>query len=516
MPGVDDPRCVQSVARLPVAAALDQQQPAGQPGAGEAGRDLHRPVQLGQGGVRTSGGAPGVDQPEARLQVVGLLLDRRREVLDGLRVPAVHARQGPQAGVRPRLGGVEAHGRRELFGRAVRVAGGEERGPELLAQGRVVRRLGDSRAEELDRLGRPSVPQRRHAARLPGARAPQQALVRPHQRVRRLRRVAAALVQVRLRPLGIPGFAVRRRQVVVDVPGRRPDRERPLQVLDGPRRVASGQGRAADARQRRGGRRVDRQRLLEQRLGVLRAAVVEVQLAEVDERGKVGGGEIDGALEALDRPRLVAGRPVEPGEVVGPAHLPRRERLRVRERGLRRLVEAGGHQDQAQLAVGGGPRGGGSAGLLGAPPGVAALPDLRPDRFRKPGEVGHDERRRGGRAGRGGGRGRRGVAGGRAAAGEGEDHRGGQRERRARVPARPARHRLGCRSRSRGCCVSARAPARPARHRRRPPHRDAAGGRPVGLRRAHGGHRRRLPAAPASPGERIRHRGRPVPCVRVV
>ena len=109
---------------------------------------------------------------------------------------------------------------------------------------------------------------------------------------------------------------------------------------------------------------LQRQRFREMRPRLLRMTGVELQIAKPHQRRHIVGFELDGSLERCDGARDVAVLPVDVAEVVRPAKILRRERLRVQKAGLRRVAMIGGHQNPAKLAVRVGKLAGAGAGVL--------------------------------------------------------------------------------------------------------------------------------------------------------
>ena len=198
----------------------------------------------------------------------------------------------------------------------------------------------------------PSRAERARPTPLVGQRAVQQAGRLLQERVGKSRRPSSPLPQILLREIQPAQLPVRHAEAVMEARRPRIDRQRPFQVGNGPRRVLAHERRAPDPSQDRGRRRLHGQRPVEHPLGLRRLSLIEMHLAQPDQRRQVVGLQVQDPPETLHRPFPLPGRLVEMGQVVRPADRTGNPRLRVQVGVLRRLVEPGSLQQQAELAVG--------------------------------------------------------------------------------------------------------------------------------------------------------------------
>ena len=138
---------------------------------------------------------------------------------------------------------------------------------------------------------------------------------------------------------------------IVDVRGLWIHRQGFLQMLHGPDVVLTRRGCPSQADPRPGRAGLKRQRLCEQRLGRLRPALCEVHFPERDQRRHIVGSQREGLFEGCRGLRECAPGRVQVPEIVRPASVARRQRLRVEVEGLWRVAVAGRHQHVAHLAV---------------------------------------------------------------------------------------------------------------------------------------------------------------------
>ncbi len=352
MARVHQQRFAQPLACLSRAAELQQDDGAHHPCLRERGIDPDRLGELRRRLFQPSGQPKGFRQPEPRLQVVRPQLDRRRVALRRLRVPAAHAQDHTDSELRLLEIGRDAQRRLELGDGAFGVAPHHQGGPQPVPQGGVVRRLGQPLPEDRRRRVEAARVHGPHSADLVGESAPQQTVVRLHQRVRGRRHALASTLQVRLGGVQIAQRAVRHPQVVVQTPRGRLQREGALQVTDRPARVPRGEGSPPGAGQRRCRGGIDRQRALERHRRLGGTPTVELHPPEPYQRREVRGFEGERPGKELGRPLAIPPLAIQVREIVGPAHDAGRQSMRIQVRNLRPLAVVGGHQDETELAVG--------------------------------------------------------------------------------------------------------------------------------------------------------------------
>ena len=173
----------------------------------------------------------------------------------------------------------------------------------------------------------------------------------------------------------------------------RVQRQRLLQVLHRTRLVSPCLSDAAQPFEGRSGTWVDFARPEEQPLGILVSPLIQVCLAEANDRRQVGWAELERSFERLQRVRAIAGEQVKLSQVVGPLRVARRQRLCVAQAGLGGRVVPGRHQDQADVTVGLGELFRGHLGRSGPcrESGIS-IADLCLHRLRQPREIGHRDR----------------------------------------------------------------------------------------------------------------------------
>src|SRR5207253_4577421 len=106
-----------------------------------------------------------------------------------------------------------------------------------------------------------------------------------------------------------------------------------------------------EAEQRRPRAWLKRQSSFEPGAGLCRMPFIEVQVAEPHQGRDVRGFQLERSLEGCDRIRQIAVLPMQVTEIVGPAEVRRRQRLRVEEARLRRITLIGSHEQLTELAV---------------------------------------------------------------------------------------------------------------------------------------------------------------------
>ena len=345
-------RPVQPIACLPMPSELDERHSPPHPGLIGGRVDLDHPLERRLGFGQSSGEAQRVGQPHPGVHVVRPAPDRGLVARDRLAVATVAGQQLAQTEVR--VGKVRGHRQRrfELRHRAADVARHAQRHAETVPQRRIVRRQRETGPERRRRLGVATGTQRTRAASLVGQRAVQQADRLLQERVGESRRSAAPLPQILLRQIQPAQLPVRHAEAVVEARRPRIDGQRALQIRGGPRGVLTCERGASDAGEDRGRGRLQRQRPVVHPLGFHRLPLIEEHLAEPDQRRQVLRIELDHVPEVVERPSPLSRQLVQMGEVVRPAGRAGHLRPRVQVGVLRRSVEPGRLQHQAEVAEG--------------------------------------------------------------------------------------------------------------------------------------------------------------------
>ena len=306
-----------------------------------------------------------------------------------LGVTAVHAQYHPDSEVRLLEVRRDPQRRLELLDGARGIAGHHQGCPQPVPQRGIARGLGQPLAEDRRCRVEPPGVHGPHAPDLVRESAPQQAVVRLHQRVRRRRHALAPPLQMRPGRVEVAQRPVRHAQVIVQAGSRRRDRQRAFEVPHRPPRIARRQGRAPGAGQGRGRGRIDGQRPLERGARRGRTPAVELHAPEPDQGRQVARLQCEGAAIEVRRTLAVTPLAVQVGEIVGPAHGGSRQPVRVPQGDLGPVPIVGGHQDEAERAVGVSQRGRRRPGIVrrGRHGGVP-FPQLRLHRRGQSREVG--------------------------------------------------------------------------------------------------------------------------------
>ena len=240
----------------------------------------------------------------------------------------------------------------ELGGGAGGIAAEIQRGAELVMERRLARRHLDPAAKGLGGACPIAIVERLRAAHFVGDGALKQGIQLQHQGIRRPDLPRTAQPHVLFGTAAVAQPAIRERERIMDRGRARIDRERPRQVIDGSTVIRASQRRPAHPEQRRERLRLARQRFGKQRLGQRRLPAIEVSLSQPHQRTDIIRLKRAGAFEGGDRLRAVAAQLVEMAQIVWPARIASRQRLRIHKTRLRRLTVFGGHQQLAHLAVG--------------------------------------------------------------------------------------------------------------------------------------------------------------------
>ena len=226
-----------------------------------------------------------------------------------------------------------------------------------------------------------------------------------HQRIFRENGDVGALAQVRFGLLDLSQSTVGERQRIVNADRGLPAQPQPLlQKPDGARIVVRRERGAADADVRDDRLWLHVELRPEQRLGVLGSSLQEIHVPQRQQGHCVVGSDAQDVVEGGGGILQRSGRPVEVAEVVRPAGIVRRQRLRLPQVRLGRVEERRGHEQLSHVAVGLGARSGARGRCLN---------DLHQRRMLRAHLLAH-ERVGGGEIGQG--RGRRRLVGGRAPA----------------------------------------------------------------------------------------------------
>ena len=343
--------CLQSVPSFLVAPEEGERHRVSEPGLGTLSIGGDHPVVLGERFVRPPHPPQEASQPDAGLDVARLVPHRGRVPVERLLEPAVSLQEQPEAVVR--LGVLRRYpqGRFELCSTPALVAQHEQRRSQPVPQRRVLGRQLDAPAEGRRRGFPVSAGECLNPLALVGARTAQRVPHGLHQRVGPADLAAAPLLQVYFGPLHLAQTAVGQPERIVDIGGPRIHRQGCLQMLHGLQVVLSHHGRPSQADPRPDRVGPQRQRLCQQRFGRRGPALFQLHLAERDQGRHVVRLQCQGLLEGRRGLREGAAGRVQVAEVVRPAPVVRRQRLRVAVEGLGRVDVARRGQHVAHRAV---------------------------------------------------------------------------------------------------------------------------------------------------------------------
>ena len=122
-------------------------------------------------------------------------------------------------------------------------------------------------------------------------------------------------------------------------------------MIDGGRMVSRREGRPPELKPHRLRARLERARLLQERLHGILTAQLDVDVDQPEQRGEVARPLVVRPLEGAGGLFQVSAPLVDVPQVVGPPEPLRREPARVQEAGLRRVVVLAGHQEHPQAAI---------------------------------------------------------------------------------------------------------------------------------------------------------------------
>ena len=281
----------------------------------------------------------------------------------------------------------------ELGHRTVQIAGHEQRRAEPVPQPGIVGIQLEPLPELFDR-GRPFLPvECRQPAALVGPGRVEQGVERRHQRIRRTDLGVLPPAQMLLGLRVVPQTAVGHPQRIVDRADVGVARQDLLQQIGGPAVVLFQQGRPGQAVPRRQRGRIQRQRLREQRLGIVGPSLLQTDVAEPEQRRRILGLNPEHLLEKHRGLVQRASVAVQLRQIVGPTDVVRGQRRRLAQTRLGFLREPGGHEEHAHPADRLRLQLGGETGArVARRQGGVMLANLRLQRFADPRQV----RKRGG------------------------------------------------------------------------------------------------------------------------
>ena len=193
--------------------------------------------------------------------------------------------------------------------------------------------------------------ERANAAQLVGQPALQQQIEFLLQRIWHEEVAVAPLPEVGLGFVQFAEAAIGHRERRVEALGLGIDGQRLLEILHGSGVIVFGKRHASQAGQHGHGARRNRERSGEQRLGIFKSALVEIQAPEPHKRRHVVRPHLENTRERSLGLLDFASAFVQVSEIVRPAHLARRERLRVEVARLGGIVVFGGLENHSELAV---------------------------------------------------------------------------------------------------------------------------------------------------------------------
>ena len=236
---------------------------------------------------------------------------------------------------------------------ACRVAARVERRAEPVAKRRVVRIERETLAKGFRRRREVAAFQRLHPAIFIRNRAVEHIVVL-QQRIVHLGKRAAPLPEVRRGLVLLAERAIGHRERIVHGRGVTVGGQGAFEIVDRFGIRTARQRDAACAEERRRRLRLHRKGACKRRLGVVQAAVVEIRLAQPDERVDIGWRERHRAFECPRRSGAIAFPEIRVTEVVRPARIGAGERRGVLVTEDRFVAEPRRHQHAAERAVRGG------------------------------------------------------------------------------------------------------------------------------------------------------------------
>ena len=314
-------------------------------------------------------------------------------MLDGFGVAALRLEQNREAVLRQVVTGGGPYDSFELILCAGDVAHHVQRRAEPVPEGGVVRCELEAVSKQRRRARPVFVIQRLNSPGLIRLRTFEQRFELDDQRIRRQHLAIFAQAKMDRRLRRVADRAVRHRERIVDRGSLRVPPQYRFEMLDRAGVLLFGERHAPETEQRRPRAGLERQRPLEVELRLCGLSLVEVQVAQPHQRRHILGLQLKGALEGRDRVGEVAVLAMQVSEIVRPANVTWRERLRVDEAWFGRIALVGGHEQLAELTVRVCKFHRGRASLLNLPRECfVARPHLRLGGRRHPGHVGPRDR----------------------------------------------------------------------------------------------------------------------------